>query len=339
MGNTSQILSVNSLKIGYTSGKNENVLLPPLNASADKGELIAVIGKNGIGKSTLLRTLTGLQPSLGGDVFLDNKNLKDFHRNELAQKVGYISTEVIKVSNMRVYDLVALGRFPHTNWIGKIEDKDHQAIMHSLELISMVSFCTKFVSELSDGERQKVMIARILAQDTGIMIMDEPTAFLDVGSKYEIFHIMNMLTENNNKTIIYSTHDLQMALNHSDRVWLILDDRLIEGAPEDLMLSGAFEYLFESSSIRFNSRDGTFSFPGTTKGKIFIEGHGNKKHWTEKAMNRSGYTISKELTNPFVRLPEGCNEKWELILNDSTSEFLSIYDLVANLRKIHVNSF
>ena len=161
-------------------------LLPVLN----RGELIAVIGRNGIGKSTLLRTLTGLQPPLGGEILYSGKNIREYSRMELAQKVGYISTEIVKVSNMRVYDLVALGRFPHTNWIGKIEAKDHEVIMDALEKTSMVSFRRKFVSELSDGERQKAMIARILAQDTGIMIMDEPTAFLDVASKYEILHLM-----------------------------------------------------------------------------------------------------------------------------------------------------
>ena len=166
---------------------------------------------------------------------------------DLAQKVGYISTEIVKVSNMRVYDLVALGRFPHTNWIGKIDMKDHEAIMDAIEKTSMKPLYRKFVSELSDGERQKAMIARILAQDTGIMIMDEPTAFLDIGSKYEILHLMHHLSDKSNKTIIFSTHDLQMAISQSDKIWLILDNELIEGAPEDLMIAGAFDHLFDSS--------------------------------------------------------------------------------------------
>lgn len=332
MGEPDKILSIGSLKIGYVSGKSKKILLPPLNATAHGGELIAVIGKNGIGKSTLLRTLTGLQPSLGGEISLYNKNLKDYQRNELAQKVGYISTEVIKVSNMRVYDLVALGRYPHTNWIGSIGEKDHQAIISSLEQISMASFSNKFVAELSDGERQKVMIARILAQDTGLMIMDEPTAFLDVGSKYEIFHILNMLTGCNNKTIIFSTHDLQMAISQSDKIWLILDDRLIEGAPEDLLISGAFEKLFVSSSIRFNSEDGTFSFPGAMRGEIFIEGEGLKRYWTGKAINRAGYRVTERNTFPYIKITEGRND-WELVFRNSAVVFNSVYDLVTALKK------
>lgn len=329
--NKKEILSLDSLKIGYVSGKNENVLLPPLSARAFSGELIAVIGRNGIGKSTLLRTLTGLQQPLGGEIFYSGKNIRDFTRMELAQKVGYISTEIIKVSNMRVYDLVALGRFPHTNWIGKIEMKDQEVIADALKKTSMQKFGRKFVSELSDGERQKTMIARILAQDTGIMIMDEPTAFLDVAGKYEILHLMHQLSGNSDKTIIFSTHDFQMAISQSDKIWLILDNKLIEGAPEDLMIAGVFDHLFDSSTVQFNSADGTFSFRSDTKGSIYIEGEGNKRYWTEKAINRAGFTLSNEKSFPFVIIPSKSNSLWQLSTRKGAEEFSSLYDLISYL--------
>jgi len=328
-----EILSLNSLKIGYVSGKKENILLPPLSASAIRGELIAVIGRNGIGKSTLLRTLAGLQQPLGGEIFYSKKNIRDYSRMELAQEVGYISTEIVKVSNMRVYDLVALGRFPHTNWIGKIEAKDHMAIMDALKKTSMESFREKFVSELSDGERQKTMIARILAQDTGIMIMDEPTAFLDVAGKYEILHLMRLLSNKNKKTIIFSTHDLQMAISQSDKIWLILDNKLFEGAPEDLMIAGAFDHLFDSSTVVFNSEDGTFSFRSDTKGNIYVEGDGNKKHWTMMAINRAGFNVSKEKTFPYVIIPSESNKNWRLSNKTGILEFSTIYELITYLRR------
>ena len=329
--NPNEILSLDSLKIGYVSGKNKNILLPPLTASAKRGELIAVIGRNGIGKSTLLRTLTGLQQPLGGEIFYSGKNIREYSKMELAQKAGYISTEIIKVSNMSVYDLVALGRFPHTNWIGKIEKKDHEVILDALAKTSMTSFRRKFVSELSDGERQKTMIARILAQDTGIMIMDEPTAFLDVAGKYEIFHLLHTLSNNGDKTIIFSTHDLQMAISQSDKIWLILDNKLIEGAPEDLMISGAFDHLFDSSTVMFNSEDGTFSFRSETKGSIYIEGNGNKRHWTEKAINRAGFAVSKEKTLPCIIIPSDNTKSWQLSTQSSIQEFFSIYELISSL--------
>lgn len=331
--NLTEILSLDSLKIGYASGKHENVLLPPLNACANKGELIAVIGRNGIGKSTLLRTLTGLQPSLGGEIFYSGKNIRDYSRMDLAQKVGYISTEIVKVSNMSVYDLVALGRFPHTNWIGKIDTKNHDVIMDAIEKTAMSAFCKRFVSELSDGERQRAMIARILAQDTGIMVMDEPTAFLDIGSKYEILHLLHVLSHKSEKTIIFSTHDLHMAISQSDKIWLILDNKLIEGAPEDLMIEGAFDHLFDSSPVQFNSEHGTFSFRSEDRGSIYVDGEGILRHWTEKAINRAGFSVSQVKTIPYIIVPSGNKSKWQFSTNNSSLEFGSIYELVSWLSK------
>jgi iron complex transport system ATP-binding protein len=327
--NSNGILSFSSLKIGYVSGRRENILLPPLSACAYKGELISVIGRNGIGKSTLLRTLTGLQPSLGGEIFYSGKSFKDYSRIELALKVGYISTEILKVSNMSVYDLVALGRFPHTNWIGKINSFNHEVIMDAIEKTSMSAFCNRFVSELSDGERQRAMIARILAQDTGIMIMDEPTAFLDLGSKYEILHLMHELSQKSEKTIIFSTHDLQMAISQSDKIWLILDNNLVEGAPEDLMIKGSFDHLFDSSPGHFNSENGTFSFSSEEKGSIYIEGEGLKRRWTEKAINRAGFTVSEMKTTPYITISQGNKTIWQISAYSIAHEFESIYDLIS----------
>ncbi|MCX6325234.1 MAG: ABC transporter ATP-binding protein [Bacteroidia bacterium] len=334
--NLTEILSLDSLKIGYVSGRHENVLLPPLNASANKGELIAVIGRNGIGKSTLLRTLTGLQPSLGGEIFYSGKKIMDYSRMDLAQKVGYISTEIVKVSNMSVYDLVALGRFPHTNWKGKIDTKNHEVIMDAIEKTGMSALYKRFVSELSDGERQRAMIARILAQDTGIMVMDEPTAFLDIGSKYEILHLLHVLSHKSEKTIIFSTHDLNMAISQSDKIWLIINNKLMEGAPEDLMIEGAFDHLFDSSPVQFNSEHGTFSSRNEEKGRIYIEGDGIRRHWTEKAINRVGFSVSPVKKIPFIIVPFGNNSKWQLITSNLTLEFESIYELVSQLSKENI---
>jgi len=310
------------------------VLLPPLSASACKGELIAIIGRNGIGKSTLLRALAGLQQNLGGDIFYFGKNINDYSRSDLALKVGYISTENVRVANMSVYDLVSIGRFPYTNWIGKIEAADHRIIMDSLELTSMSSFRGKYISELSDGERQKVMIARILAQDTVLMIMDEPTAFLDIGSKYEILHLMHQLTRKSGKTIIFSTHDLQSAVSQSDKIWLLLDDQLKEGAPEDLMIEGAFDHLFESSHIMFNSADGSFSFKGAERVAFYVEGKGLVKHWTEEALKREGFKVVKEMTSPFIKLSSAGKRSWTLEYGESSIEFFSVYELIGYLSRV-----
>jgi iron complex transport system ATP-binding protein len=328
-----EILSLVSLKIGYTSGSHENLLLPPLNAHAVGGELIAVIGRNGIGKSTLLRTLTGLQPSLGGEIFYSGKNISDYSRIDLARKVGYISTEQVKVSNMSVYDLVALGRFPHTSWTGKIDISNHEVIIDAIVKTGMYNLRSRYIYELSDGERQRAMIARILAQDTDIMIMDEPTAFLDIGNKYEILHLMHQLSQESGKTIIFSTHDLQMAITRSDKIWLILNNSLVEGAPEDLLIDGSFDHLFDASPVRFNAGNGTFSFRSEGKGTIYLQGGGKFRHWTEMAVNRAGYMVSEAQTNPFIIVPDSSNRHWILKSKDIERRFDSLYELVKGLNR------
>ena len=271
-----EILTFESLEIGYTSGKIKNVLLPPLNASAEEGELIAIIGKNGIGKSTLLRTIAGLQPLIAGNLQVAGRSINDYSRIQLSGKIGYVSTEIVKVSNMKVYDLVTLGRFPHTDWFGRIDSFNHEAVIDALIKAGMIDFINRPVTELSDGERQRAMIAMVLAQDAIIMVMDEPTAFLDISSKYEIINLLHELTQQRNKTIIYSTHDFNTAVSQADKIWLMLDDALIEGAPEDIMISGAFKRLFDESKVSFNTHDGSFSIRNVFKGAINIKGKRDK---------------------------------------------------------------
>jgi iron complex transport system ATP-binding protein len=326
-----EILNIELLKIGYTSGREAKMILPPLSASARKGELIAVIGRNGIGKSTLLRTIIGLQKSLGGIVLLNKENISGISSNKLARETGYISTEVVRVSNMTVYDLVALGRFPHTNWIGKLDRESRDAIRNALIKTGMENLSGRYVSELSDGERQRSMIARVLAQDTEIMVMDEPTAFLDITGKYEIINLMLNLTREG-KTIIFSTHDFSIALNQTDKIWLLTEKSLQEGAPEDLMLQGAFDHLFESSVVGFNSVDGSFSFLNESRGMLYIDGEGMLKKWTERAVIRAGYSLSENKSAPYIKIISGNKNKWEIIDYGFPVVFNTLYDLAAWLQ-------
>ena len=326
------ILSFRDLGIGFISGKFRQALLPPLNGSAAKGELIAVIGKNGIGKSTLLRTFAGLQDLITGKLTIDGKNIADFSRLQLSANIGYISTEIVKVSNMKVYDLVSLGRFPHTNWLGRIDVADHNMIMEAISKTGMTEFTYRPVTELSDGERQRAMIAMVLAQDAGIMIMDEPTAFLDISSKYEIIHLMNELTRSRDKTIIFSTHDLATAVSQADKIWLLKEQGLTEGAPEDLMLEGSFDTLFDSKKVEFNSNDGSFTIRNEEKGRIIVRGDGRKKYWTEKALIRAGYGIVESEPAVEVEVPSSSNSTWKCRIQGLSGEFDSVYGLVNWIR-------
>ena len=326
-----EIIKIDSLRIGYTSGKNAGSILPPLSASARKGELVAVIGKNGIGKSTLLRTIPGIQSSLGGTVLINGEDTARFSGLQIAQKIGYISTEIVKVSHMRVFDLVALGRFPYTNWIGRIDHDAHVIIKEAINKTGLAHFESRLVSELSDGERQRAMIARVLAQDTDILIMDEPTAFLDISGKYEIINLMRELAAAG-KTIVFSTHDLNIAINQADKIWLMQENSLTEGAPEDLLLANAFDHLFDQTVIGFNPDDGSFIFRIEPCGEIFIKGEGTLRHWTAKALTRKGFSVADVQMIPYIQLPSGTGE-WVLFTGDSSESFRSLYDLVRRLGK------
>lgn len=296
--NRSGILSLNDLLIGYKLGGAFSALLPPLNGFAGCGELIAVIGENGIGKSTLLRTITGLQVQLGGEVLIKNKPLREYKSRSLALNIGYISTEQVKVPDMTVYDLVSLGRYPHTDWTGRLRDEDTIAVGDAIEKTGLSELRNRNINEISDGERQRAMIARVLAQDSDILVMDEPTAFLDIRSRYEIVHLLHDLSRNRNKTIIFSTHDLPVAAGECDKIWLILEDKFIEGAPEDLIIEGKIDQLFGDSVVSFNKTDGSFSFCRATRGAITLETENGddsvERYWTVKALARAGFGLTSD---------------------------------------------
>jgi iron complex transport system ATP-binding protein len=333
MDNNRQIiLSLSGLEIGFGSAGSQRILLPPLNEKACEGELIAVIGRNGVGKSTLLRTLAGLQPVLSGELLIDGRKISDYTRVQLSEKVGYISTEIVKVSNMTVYDLVSQGRFPYTGWFGKIGKNDDRVIIESVEKTGLKDLVHRPVNQLSDGERQRAMIAMVLAQDANLMVMDEPTAFLDISAKFDILHIMHELASRRGKTILFSTHDLGMAVSQADKIWLLRDDGMRSGSPEDLMLEGAFDSLFDASKVKFNMEDGTFRIRSNEKGVVRVAGTGQEKFWTEKALVRAGYRIARSGETPIIEVIDSPSIKWRVKTDLLSEEFGSVYDLINWIR-------
>jgi iron complex transport system ATP-binding protein len=260
MSENEKILIIDGLSAGYGSGKSEKKVLSEINATAAKGELIAVIGRNGSGKSTLLRSISGLQRYSSGKIYFEDTEISKLSRKQLAQKVGYISTEIVKVHNMSVYDLVALGRFPHTDWTGRIDSENESRILEALSDTGMAEMAARNISELSDGERQRAMITRVLAQDADLMIMDEPTAFLDIVGKHEIFSLLHKIAKENRKTIIFSTHDLQMTLNCADKIWSLNNSELFESTSEDFISTGVFDKIFDSVNIKYGTEYGAFAF-------------------------------------------------------------------------------
>jgi len=326
------ILSAKDLKIGYPGQQGETVIMNNINVSARHGELVALIGRNGSGKSTLLRSLVAMQPSLSGTVILNGNPLQNISRTELTKTISFTSTEPIDIHNIRVREAVALGRFPYTNWLGTLSDEDKLQIEEALNITGLRQLADRKIDRLSDGERQRVLIARSLAQDTELLVMDEPTAFLDLPSRYSIVSLLRKLSRAKNKCIVYSTHDLDTALNEADKLWLMKPDGICQGAPEDLVLNRSLANAFENPLLSFNTSSGTFSIVRTPRGSVALEGSGQLKKWTEKALLRSDFKIDASAACHIKTIESNDHKEWHVILSDDRERvFYTLYDMVSYL--------
>ena len=241
---------MSNLSVGY-SGKDMKVVCDGISAELHSGELVSLIGANGCGKSTLIRTLAGLQPALGGSIQIDGNNLASMDRKTRAQKMSVVLTDNISVTNTTVYDIVALGRFPYTNWYGTLSARDEEIILQSIQTVGLQDFAYRNIDTLSDGERQRVMIAKALAQDTSLILLDEPTAHLDVQNRIEVMNLLKQLTTVSNKAILLSTHELHLALNVSDSVWIMKKGQpLLCGTPRQMMEKGEIAKAFNLSETQ-----------------------------------------------------------------------------------------
>ena len=244
MTDSKTIVSINNLSVGYLSGKEEKVVLSGLNLGLKQASLTCLLGPNGSGKSTLIRTLTQIQKPLTGSVQLDGSDLSGYSSKDLAKKVSLVLTDRTAPGNLTAYALVSLGRFPYTSWMGTLNARDKELIAQAMEQTGTLAFANRHIGELSDGERQKVMIARALVQDTDIIFLDEPTAHLDLPNRIEIFHLLRELAHESGRAILLSTHEMDMAISHADRLWLVNERGIEAGLPEDLVLAGALEKAF-----------------------------------------------------------------------------------------------
>lgn len=232
--------------IGYKAGGRDIVIASGLNGSFHKGELVSLIGRNGCGKSTLLRTIAGFQPLLGGRVVQDGKDVSVYSIQERSRMLSIVTTNFKPVPNMTVFDLVAMGRSPYTGFWGKLGAEDVRKIEDSIRLVGMEDYRDRTVETLSDGERQKIMIAKAIAQETAVIILDEPTSFLDYPSKVKTMQILKTLAHDCEKTILVSTHDLEQALQFSDRIWLLDDEKkLIINTPSEMVEEGILKKSLE----------------------------------------------------------------------------------------------
>ncbi|SDS64009.1 iron complex transport system ATP-binding protein [Formosa sp. Hel1_31_208] len=252
------ILKTKDLSIGYTSKKETSVISKNINIELNQGELIGLVGANGIGKSTLLRTLTTIQAPIDGSILLNEKTISDYTSRELAQTMSLVLTEQLISKNLSVFELVALGRQPYTNWIGNLTERDINIITLALEQTHLSELKHRKCFELSDGQLQKAMIARALAQDTNLIILDEPTTHLDMYHKAYILKLLQKLAKDTNKTILFSSHEIDLAIQLCDTMVVMAKDKVVSDSPCNLIEQGVFESLFPKDLISFDVKTGSF---------------------------------------------------------------------------------
>jgi len=285
------LLTAEDLAVGYFLDKKApRPVAGPLRLALWPGELVCLLGPNGAGKSTLLRTLAGLQPALSGRLDLGGRPLAAMGASERARQLSIVLTDRVDAGNLAVRELVRLGRHPHTGWLGSLSAHDEARVQAALEATGTGIFADRPVGELSDGERQKVLLARALAQDTPVVLLDEPTAHLDLPNRVSLMRLLHQLARTTGKAILLSTHELDLALQAADRVWLLpADGALCTGTPEDLVLSGAFAAAFAREGLAFDAGTGTFALHAPTGPPVQLVGKGAAAFWTRRALEREGF--------------------------------------------------
>lgn len=334
------ILETKNLAIGYRlPPAPPKVLIKNLNFQVYSGDMICLMGPNGCGKTTLFRTLSALSPRLNGQIIIDSKDIKDYDELDLAKKISIVLTEKLDLINISVEELIALGRFPYTNFFGKLSGNDQKRINETIELLNFQHLRKENFNQLSDGQKQKVLIGRALAQDTPIIFLDEPTTFLDIPKKIEIFQLLKRIARNNNIAVLFSSHDWEMVLEMATKVWLINESgKLVDGLPEDLILNGEIEKCFDHPQFTFDPLRGNFKTQKEHKkhGKhrdtaVCVLGSSKiKLIWTIHVLEKVGLSVYTEQRDNIPTI-EIDHSGWLLTIGNKTINCLSLEDLLIKL--------
>lgn len=285
-------LQTRDLAVGYCTRSHRHTVLEHVTVSVAPGELVCLLGPNGIGKSTLVRTLARMQPALHGAVEIGGAPLEALSGAELARRLGVVLTERVAVESLRVRQVVALGRYPHSGWLGGLDARDQRVVEWALDAVALSHLADRDFDRISDGERQRVMVARALAQEPALLMLDEPTAFLDVSARVELMALLRRLTRTGALAVVVSTHDLELALRVADLIWLVTPDReMATGAPEDLMASGAIARAFEGRQVRFDAQARAFRWSTGDRGVAAVEGIGVRADLARAVLEREGYAV------------------------------------------------
>ena len=333
----SALLETSDLAVGYANRRTGGTIVArALDLRVAPGTFICLLGPNGAGKSTLLRTLAGVQEPLGGSISLEGQPLDALESQVRAQRIAVVLTEKPAAATLRVTDVVALGRYPHTGWFGQLEPRDLQIVDDSLKLVGADDVADRFIGDLSDGERQRVMIARALAQSGLLLLLDEVTAFLDLPSRVRTMTLLRGLVRERGCAVVLSSHDLDLALRLADEVWLMKGDgALRQGTPEDLVLDGSLGAAFGTEEVALDADSGAFVLRERGGPRVALEGSGATRLWTERALLRTGFTpvVAGEECEFAIRVEnDGSRPRWELRLEDGYESSESMGALLRRLR-------
>ena len=284
-------LEINKLCIGYRQGKAVKRIAAGLAAAINASELVCLLGPNGVGKSTLMRTICGFQPYFEGEIRIGERLISGLDDRIMARLVSVVLTDRLTIANASVQELVGYGRSPHTGLLGKIRLNDRRIIQQSMEQCGIAHKAHELLTNLSDGERQKAFIAKALAQDTPLLLLDEPTAFLDLPSRVEVMRLLREIARQAGKSVLLSTHDLELALQMADQLWLMQNGTIVTGGPEDLLLQNAFQPMFEKNGIRFDNKTGVFQVTHPEMINLKVKGHGVGYVLLRRAFAREGIRL------------------------------------------------
>ena len=327
-------LTAKQLSIGYQNSASEMIVASGLDCSLRSGEFVCLLGPNGAGKSTLIRTLAGMQKPLAGGLRLSGKAMCDIAPRERARAVSVVLTEAMPSGMMDAYSLVSLGRHPYSGWFGGLSDQDRERIEWSIDAVGAKPLANRQVSELSDGERQKISIARALTQEAKLMLLDEPTAYLDLPRRVELMSILRNLAHQENLALLLSTHDLDLALRFADRLWLMTPSgNLLQGAPEALALDGQFAEVFASENLNWDASSGSFLTHPVACLKVRLEGQGVERVWTQRALERLGFGIGEDNEEAVFSLKVNKNS-WEVERFGLNLNFEDIESLIEWIRSV-----
>lgn len=326
------IISANNIGIGYAKTKHsaKTALYNNISFNLYKGELVCLLGSNGAGKSTLLRTISASQAALSGEILLNNKNVTAYSEKELSRLLGLVLTDKTSTGGLLVRELVELGRYPYTGFFGQLTKEDKDIVQKAMEDVGIVHKANVYVAQLSDGERQKAMIAKALAQECPVVLLDEPTAFLDIESRIEIMNLLHNLAMKKEKTILLSTHDIDMALLLADRLWLLSRDQgLTIGVTEDIVLSGTMDHFFKEDKIVFDRYSGSFLPNRKNDKKVFLDANDHLFHWTKNMIERNGYSVTNNEEDSLFSVSVNSVDNIRLKMIDGTIKELNSYEQLA----------